>query len=109
MSDCVGMLILGTVLLIIGILNRKGKIETLHSYHRKRVSEEDRMPFGKEVGLGTIICGGAIVFSGILTGLSIILKYSIIVLIGDIVGVIGVFVGIAITFHAIMKYNKGLF
>ena len=34
---------------------------------------------------------------------------SIIVLIGDIVGVIGVFVGIAITFHAIMKYNKGLF
>ena len=40
----VGLLCIG-----LGISHRKGKISSLHSYHRNRVSEEDRIPFGKMV------------------------------------------------------------
>ena len=57
--------IVGIVCIVLGISNYKGNISSLHSYHRSRVSEEDRIPFGRMVGLGTIIIGAVIiVFSG---------------------------------------------
>jgi hypothetical protein len=49
--------LVGIVCIVLGISNMKGNISSLHSYHRSRVSEEDRIPFGKKVGLGTIIIG----------------------------------------------------
>ena len=56
--------LVGVVCIVLGISNMRGNISSLHSYHRSRVSEEDRIPFGKQVGLGTIIVGiGIIVFS----------------------------------------------
>ncbi len=58
--------ILGVILIVLGIMNMKGNISSLHWYHRKRVAEEDRKPFGKLVGLGTLIIGIALVISGIL-------------------------------------------
>ena len=51
----------GVICIILGISNRKGNISSLHSYHRHRVSEEDRIPFGKKVGLGTLVIGCAII------------------------------------------------
>ena len=39
--------ILGLILVILGIVNMTGNLSTLHSYHRHRVSERDRKPFGK--------------------------------------------------------------
>ena len=50
MAGFIFAIALGIVCILIGLSNRKGNIETLHSYHRSRVSEEDRIPFGKEVG-----------------------------------------------------------
>lgn len=56
--------LVGVVCIVLGISNMRGNISSLHSYHRSRVSEEDRIPFGKQVGLGIIIVGiGIIVFS----------------------------------------------
>ena len=56
--------LVGVVCIVLGISNMRGNISTLHSYHRHRVSEEDRIPFGKQVGLGTMGIGiGIIIFS----------------------------------------------
>lgn len=53
--------ILGIIISILGISNMKGNISSLHWYHRQRVSPDDVMPFGKRVGLGTLIIGIAII------------------------------------------------
>lgn len=37
----------GIVLMVFGISNLKGNINSIHSYHRHRVSEEDKAIFGK--------------------------------------------------------------
>ena len=55
--------LVGVVCIVLGISNMRGNISSLHSYHRSRVSEEDRIPFGKQVGLGTIIVGIGISFA----------------------------------------------
>ena len=65
--------LVGIVCIVLGVSNMKGNISSLHSYHRNRVSEEDRIPFGKKVGLGTIIIGvGIIMFSA----LSVVTLYT---------------------------------
>ena len=55
MAGNIVVFLVGVVFIVLGISNMRGNISTLHSYHRHRVSEEDRIPFGKQVGLGTII------------------------------------------------------
>lgn len=57
--------ILGITISILGISNMKGNISSLHWYHRQRVSPDDVMPFGKRVGLGTLIIGIAIIVFGL--------------------------------------------
>ena len=100
----VGILCIG-----IGISNRKGNIETLHSYHRNRVSEEDRIPFGKQVGLGMIIVGVGIMLFGGLSIVSVLTERSVLAWIGTAVMILGIVLGTGISFHAMIKYNKGIF
>ena len=57
---------LGMLISILGIINMTGNISSLHWYHRQRVTEENRKPFGKLVGLGTLIIGLAMIVFGIL-------------------------------------------
>lgn len=101
--------ILGFVCIVIGILNRKGNVSSLHSYHRKRVSEEDRLPFGKTVGLGTIIIGVSLIFMGGLSYLASSLHQNIYSVIGTVILIVGLVVGLGISFYAMIKYNKGIF
>ena len=102
-------LILGIVCIVIGISNRKGNISMLHSYHRKRVSEENRLPFGKLVGIGTIIIGISLIIMGILSFLASVLFANIFATIGNIVLIAGFIIGLVINFYAMLKYNKGIF
>ena len=51
MGEFIIQIIIGLIIIIIGILNMKGNISLLHSYHRKRVKKEDIIPFGKKVGI----------------------------------------------------------
>ena len=101
--------IVGIACIIIGILNRKGNLSMLHAYHRKRVSEEDKLPFGKLVGLGMIIVGIALIFFGGLSFVESILQKSVYSIIGIISLIVGLAVGLGIIFYAIKKYNKGIF
>ena len=101
--------LVGIVCIGIGISNMRGNISSLHSYHRHRVSEEDRIPFGKQVGLGTMIVGIGIIIFSILSTVTLYTEHDIFVLIGIAVLIVGIVVGLIISFKAMIKYNKGIF
>ena len=100
---------LGILIIIIGIVNMTGNISTLHSYHRHRVRPEDIKPFGRLVGLGTMLCGvGCIVF-GILSLIFDATGNSALLMAGTVIMISLLGVGLAVSILAIIKYNKGLF
>ena len=109
MVGAIMQIIIGIVIIILGTVNYKGNISTLHSYHRKRVAREDVLPFGRLVGIGTIIIGISIIIMGTLTLFALVLEKDIYTIIGTVVLIIGLVVGISITFYAMIKYNKGIF
>ena len=101
--------VFGVLLSIIGIINTTGNISTLHWYHRKRVSEDNKKTMGKLVGLGTLIIGISMIIFGVLYLIFDINKTGLFLWIGSAVLIIGLIVGLALNFYAIIKYNKGLF
>ncbi len=109
MLSSIVTLIVGVVCIALGTSNMRGNISSLHSYHRHRVSEEDRIHFGKKVGLGTIIIGiGIIVFSG-LSAVTFYTENDVFVLVGTAIMIVSIVVGLVISFRAMIKYNKGIF
>ena len=101
--------LVGVVCIVLGISNMRGNISSLHSYHRSRVSEEDRIPFGKQVGLGTIIVGIGIIVFSVLSSVTLCTENDIFILVGTAVLIIGIILGLVISFRAMIKYNKGIF
>ena len=101
--------LVGVVFIVLGISNMRGNISTLHSYHRHRVSEEDRIPFGKQVGLGTMIIGIGIIIFSVLFAVTLYTENNIFILIGTAVLIVGIVAGLIISFKAMIKYNKGIF
>ena len=101
--------LVGVVCIVLGISNMRGNISSLHSYHRNRVSEEDRIPFGKQVGLGIIIVGIGIIVFSVLSSVTLYTENDIFILVGTAVLIIGIILGLVISFRAMIKYNKGIF
>ena len=101
--------LVGVICIVLGISNMKGNISSLHSYHRNRVSEEDRIPFGKQVGFGTIIVGIGIIAFSVLSSVTLYTENDIFILVGTAVLIIGIILGLVISFRAMIKYNKGIF
>ena len=109
MAASIVALVVGIMCIVLGISNMRGNISSLHSYHRHRVPEEDRLPFGKKVGLGTIIVGvGVVIFSGLFL-VAHYTKNDTFVLVGTAIMLGGIVVGLVISFRAMIKYNKGVF
>ena len=94
-------MLIGAILIVLGILNMKGNISSLHRYHRHRVSEENRLPFARMVGLGTILCGLAIAVGGVLMLVSMVISSAVMLA--------GVVVGLVLIIVAMFKYNGGIF
>ena len=109
MVEFITILGVGILICVIGIINMTGNIASLHWYHRRRVSEEDRKPFGKLVGLGTLIIGVGLSVFGTLNFISSKTQLALLALIGTAVLVVFVVLGLALTFYAMIKYNKGIF
>ena len=101
--------VIGIVCIVLGLSHRKGNLSSLHSYHRKRVTEEDRLPFGKLVGLGTILIGVSLLLTAGLFFMARHTQETRYALLGDVVMAVGLVVGMAISFYAMIKYNKGIF
>ena len=109
MESVIGPIVLGVFILILGISNMKGNISSVHWYHRQRVSEENRIPFGRMIGLGTIMIGISMVMFGCFAFAAEKLQNELYMLIGSVIMVIGIIVGLVLSFYAMMKYNKGIF
>ena len=101
--------LIGVVCIVLGISNMNGNISSIHSYHRQRVSEENILPFGRLVGLGTIIVGAGIIFFSIMSTISELVATPILSIIGIAVMFIGIFVGLGVSIYAMKKYNGGVF
>ena len=103
------VLLLGLLISVMGIINMTGNINSLHSYHRHRVKEEDRAPFGRMVGGGTLTVGmGVIVFSVLMMIFDATAAQPL-MWIGVVVMLTCIIVGLAISFWGMFKYNKGIF
>ena len=100
---------LGILVSILGIINMTGNISSLHWYHRQRVTEENRKPFGKLVGLGTLIIGLSMIVFGILFLIFEQTQLQAFVVIGVIELIVSIIVGMVISFYAMKKYNGGIF
>ena len=100
---------LGILVSILGIINMTGNISSLHWYHRQRVTEENRKPFGKLVGLGTLIIGLSMIVFGILFLIFEQTQFQALVVIGVIELIVSIIVGMIISFYAMKKYNGGIF
>ena len=109
MVEYIVAFLVGVVCIVLGISNMRGNISSLHSYHRHRVSEEDRIPFGKQVGLGTIIIGIGIIIFSVMSAVTLYTENNIFTLIGTAVLIVGIIMGLIISFKAMHKYNKGIF
>ena len=109
MENLVLSIVIGVVFIIIGILNLRGNIKMLHSYHRDRVKEEDKKPLGIRVGIAMLIIAVSIITNGVLTYLSLILRNSILEYVGMGILGVGLAVGLAINLYAIKKYNGKIF
>ena len=102
MKEFIVQIIIGLIVIVLGSFNMKGNISLLHSYHRKRVREEDKITYGKKVGLGSIIIGITIILAGLFT----FFNYATI---SNIILIIGLTIGFVLIFYAMFKYNKGIF
>ena len=100
---------LGILVSILGIINMTGNISSLHWYHRQRVTEENRKPFGKLVGLGTLIIGLSMIVFGILFLIFEQTQLQAFVVIGVIELIVSIIVGLIVSFYAMKKYNGGIF
>ncbi len=100
---------LGLLISILGIINMTGNISSLHWYHRQRVTEENRKPFGKLVGLGTLIIGLSMMVFGALFLIFEQTQLQALVIIGVIELIVSIIVGMVISFYAMQKYNGGIF
>lgn len=101
--------LVGVICIVLGITNMKGNISSLHSYHRNRVSQEDRIPFGKQVGLGTIIIGIGIMVFSVLSTITLYTENNVFFLAGTVLLIGAIIIGLVISFRAMIKYNKGIF
>jgi uncharacterized membrane-anchored protein len=103
----IAVIVVGVIVAVLGIINMTGNISSLHWYHRKNVTEENVKPFGRMVGLGTLIIGVAVaLYGGVL---ALFAENEPVVLISTALMFVGMIAGIVITFRAMFKYNGGIF
>ena len=86
-----------------------GNISSLHWYHRQRVTEENRKPFGKLVGLGTLIIGIAMVIFGVMFFIFEKTQIEALVVVGAVELTASIVAGMIVSFYAMKKYNGGIF
>ena len=102
-------LIVGCLILVMGAVNMAGNISTLHEYHRRRVSEADRKPFGRLVGLGTVLVGASVLIYGVCLIVYEKTQVKVWILAGVPLMIAGIIMGLIVSFYAMIKYNKGIF
>lgn len=99
--DNVLLLILGVFLSVLGVVNIKGNISTIHSYNRRKVKEEDIPKYGKAVGTGTVVIGASLILAYLVTFWN---EAAI-----DYIIIPAMVIGLAFILYGQIKYNHGIF
>ena len=99
--DHVLLLVLGIFISVLGIVNIKGNISTIHSYNRRKVKEEDIPKYGKAVGTGTLVIGISLVLAYLITFWN---EKAI-----DYIVLPAMVIGLAFILYGQIKYNHGIF
>lgn len=102
MTENIMMIALGALLIPLSVMNIKGNIQSIHWYNRTRITEETRKPYGKLMGIATLVIAIGLVLTGLLL---FFIKNQLI----HLIGVAGCIIGVAIMLYAQFKYNKGIF
>ena len=102
MYENISLIILGICFILLGISNYKGNINSIHWYHRKRITEETRRPYGKIMGISTIIIGIGLLIPGILM---IFFENNNF----EYISIISLIIGLILIIYGQFKYNKGIF
>lgn len=108
MESIIVPFILGIMISVIGVVNMTGNISTLHWYHRSRVKEEDRLPFGRTIGLGTILIGCSISLNAALEYVSLKTGNESFGMYGGFILIGGMGIGAVLIIYALFRYNKGI-
>ena len=95
------LLIVGILLSVLGAVNIKGNIRTVHAWNRRNVREEDIPKYGRAVGTGTLIIGVSLAAAFFVPPQNEA-SVSCIVL-------PGLAVGLAFILYGQIKYNHGIF
>lgn len=99
--DNILLLILGVFLSVLGVVNIKGNISTIHSYNRRKVKEEDIPKYGKAVGTGTVVIGASLILAYLVTFWN---EAAI-----DYIVIPAMVIGLAFILYGQIKYNHGIF
>lgn len=95
------LLVLGICISVLGIVNIRGNISTIHSYNRRKVKEEDVPKYGKAVGTGTLIMGISLVLAYIAAFWNESMMPYIVFP--------AVIIGLVFILYGQIKYNHGIF
>lgn len=95
------LLVLGLFISVLGIVNIKGNISTIHSYNRRKVKEADIPKYGKAVGTGTLVIGASLVLAYLITFWN---ETAI-----DYIVLPAMVIGLAFILYGQIKYNHGIF
>ena len=99
--DNILLLVFGICLSVLGIINIKGNISTIHSYNRRNVKEEDIPKYSKAVGTGTLVIGVSLILSYLVTFWN---QAAI-----DYIVLPAMVIGLAFILYGQIKYNHGIF
>ena len=95
------LLLFGGLISVIGVMNIRGNISTIHFYNRGRVREEDIPKYGKTVGTGTLIVGLSLIAAYFVS------RWSQRAM--EPVMTAGLVVGLGFILYGQFKYNGGIF
>ena len=96
------LLLLGVFICAMGVCNLRGNPAAIHWYHRRNVRPEDVPAYGKAMGAGALIIGGALIVTAVL--LLRLETESCFYLTAA-----GLAVGLAVMLWGQLKYNHGIF
>ena len=102
-TEIIGFAAVGIVLIVLGFLTwKKQTVAFLHSYHYKKVKEEEIPEYTKQMGIGQIIIGIAFCLTALLRLLSMRT-------VSWVVFIVGLAAGLVFILKAQFKHNGSLF
>lgn len=102
MAERIAMIALGVLMILLGVLNVRGDLSSIHWYNRRKVAAKDRPAYGRCMGAGSTAIGGSLLFTGILQLAHPAEVWYWITL-------LGVILGLGMMLYGQIRYNRGIF